>query len=179
MLPLSKRWKVAGKYSAQAEAELQAFPNPLGQILYSRGYTTFEAANRFLKAEPPPGTEPENMLGIPQAVERIKWAIQRQEPIAVYGDYDVDGVTATALLTGALQALGASIRGYIPNRFDEGYGVNKEALETLYSSGTRLVITVDCGITALVEVKRAKRLKLPVLSLFPSAVSELPPACWG
>lgn len=163
MLPLSKRWKVAGKCSADAEVELGAFPDLLRQVLYNRGYATFEAANRFLKAEPPPGTEPEKMLGIPQAVERIEWAIQRQEPIAVYGDYDVDGVTATALLTSALQARGANIRGYIPNRFDEGYGVNNEALEMLYSSGTRLVITVDCGIRSPVEALHASKLGLDLI----------------
>jgi single-stranded-DNA-specific exonuclease len=163
MLPLSKHWKVAGKCPPAAQVELQAFPELLRQILYNRGYATFDAANRFLKAETPPGTEPENMLGIPQAVERIEWAIQHKEPIVVYGDYDVDGVTATALLTSALQARGAVIQGYIPNRFDEGYGVNVEALDSLYSNGTRLVITVDCGIRSPNEALHAQKLGLDLI----------------
>ena len=98
-----------------------------------------------------------NMLGVPEAVERIWQAIQKEERIAVYGDYDADGVTATALLTDVLMKLGAQVQGYIPNRFDEGYGLNIEALDALQAGGTALVVTVDCGIRSMDEAEHARR----------------------
>jgi single-stranded-DNA-specific exonuclease len=147
----------------EADQALRNFPPILRQILYNRGYTTEEAARSFLAAEEPAGTEPENMLGVSQAVERIYWSIQHDESIAIYGDYDVDGVTATALLTEVLQSLGARVTGYIPNRFDEGYGVNNEALDTLHSQGVRLVVTVDCGIRSPEEARHARQIGLDLI----------------
>ncbi len=85
------------------------------------------------------------------------------ERIAIYGDYDVDGVTSTALLYLYLSNLGANVFGYIPNRFDEGYGLNNEALSTLKDEGTDLVITVDCGIRSLEEVEHAKNLGMDII----------------
>ncbi len=103
------------------------------------------------------------MLGMPEAVDRIRFAIRTHQPIAVYGDYDVDGVTATALLTQLLKELGANVRGYIPNRFDEGYGLNNEALHAAYDSGVRLVITVDCGVRSLPEAEYARQIGLDLI----------------
>ena len=85
------------------------------------------------------------------------------EPIAVYGDYDVDGVTATALLVDALNGLGANVRSYIPNRFDEGYGLNKDALDSLKADGVKLVITVDCGIRSPDEALHAQTIGLDLV----------------
>jgi single-stranded-DNA-specific exonuclease len=96
-------------------------------------------------------------------VDRILFAIKNNEPIAVYGDYDVDGVTATALLADALKSLGANVRSYIPNRFDEGYGLNKDALDTLQADGVKLVITVDCGIRSPDEALHARTLGLDLV----------------
>ena len=98
MLPLTKRWQVAHQPDAEGERNLQDYPPILRKILLNRGYSTPEAAGQFLRAETPEGTDPYNMLGIREAVKRISFAIGRREPIAIYGDYDVDGVTATALL---------------------------------------------------------------------------------
>ena len=155
MSPSDKHWIIAPLLSAEAEQNLIGFPPILRQILYNRGFTSQEAARIFLEALPPPGSEPDGLLGISQAVERIQWAIHKQEPIAVYGDYDADGVTATALLTHALRIMNGNVRPYIPNRFDEGYGLNVEALDMLHDSGIRLVITVDCGIRSLGEADYA------------------------
>ncbi len=124
----AKRWILAGEINPEADLELGKFPPILRQILYNRGLKTFEDARRYLQASPPEGNQPANMLGIPAAVDLIWDAKQRGEPIAIYGDYDADGVTATALLTDVLRRLNAQVRGYIPNRFEEGYGLNKEAL---------------------------------------------------
>ena len=114
----------------------------------------------FLKAEPNADTDPFQLIGMQAVTERICYALQNNEPIAIYGDYDVDGVTATALLVQALGALGANVRGYIPNRFDEGYGLNTDALDSLKADGVKLVITVDCGIRSPDEALHARSIGL-------------------
>ncbi len=90
-------------------------------------------------------------------------AIQHHENIVVYGDYDADGVTATALLVLALKAMGAEVREYIPNRFDEGYGLNLEAMRTLYEEGVNLIITVDCGIRSWDEAEYARSVGMDLI----------------
>lgn len=162
-MPPEKRWLDPPPLTAEAEQELQGYPWVLRQILSNRGYTSQAAAQQFLDALPPPGTEPENMLGIPQAVDRLEFALDHADPVAVYGDYDADGVTATALLVQFLGQLGANVRGYIPNRFDEGYGLNTDALSILKEQGTRLVITVDCGIRSPAEADHAQKIGLDLI----------------
>ncbi len=177
MVHLSKRWVTATRILPDAEAELHGFPPVLRQILYNRGYATHNEARRFLEAQPPPGTEPTQMAGVPEAVERLVKAIQGQEKVAIYGDYDADGVTATALLVQALRRLGADVLGYIPNRFDEGYGLNIEALSALHEGGVRLVITVDCGIRSVAEGQHAQSLGLDLIITDHHHVGEeIPPA---
>src|SRR5574341_1082987 len=160
---MEKRWLVPPRLSPEAERMLLDYPPFLRQILYNRGYGDPEAARSFLEARTPPDTDPFLLTGVTQAVDRIRFAIQQQEPIAVYGDYDVDGVTATALLVQILQRLGADVRGYIPNRFDEGYGLNNEALSNLKADGARLVITVDCGIRSPNEAHHARDIGLDLV----------------
>lgn len=173
----SKRWQVAERLPIEVERELHGYHPVLRQILYNRGYETHAAARSFLEAQPPADTEPEKMLGIPQAVERIRYALDRRQSIAIYGDYDADGVTATALLTHALGAVGADVRGYIPNRFDEGYGLNNEALDSLKAAGISLVVTVDCGIRSIIEAEHARQIGLDlIISDHHHPSQELPPA---
>jgi single-stranded-DNA-specific exonuclease len=148
---ITKRWEVASPLPSDAIPELSGYPNILRQILYNRGYRTHELARAFLEAEPPEGNVAANILDLPKAVDRIEFAIQHHENIVVYGDYDADGVTATALLGMALKALGAEVSEYIPNRFDEGYGLNLEAIRSLREQGADLIITVDCGIRSWEE----------------------------
>ncbi|GAB4458520.1 MAG: single-stranded-DNA-specific exonuclease RecJ [Anaerolineales bacterium] len=159
----NKRWIIQPPITPQADEALSKFPYPLKQILYNRGYSADAEARAFLKADPPAGTDPFQMLGMHTAVDRIRHAIQHNQPIAIYGDYDVDGVTATALLVQALEALGADVRGYIPNRFDEGYGLNKDALDSLKAAGVKLVITVDCGIRSPEEALHAQTIGLDLI----------------
>lgn len=163
MSPLQKRWEIADPIPPEAERTLEEYPPILRQILYNRKYRSPEAARQYLEASVPAGTDPLNMKGIAQAVDRIEYAIRNHEPIAVYGDYDVDGVTATSLLVQTFGSLGAQASGYIPNRFEEGYGLNKEALGTLSAGGIRLVITVDCGIRSLEEAEHAGKLGLDLI----------------
>jgi len=152
---ITKRWEVATPLPLEATQELSGYPPILRQILYNRGYRTHEQARAFLEAQPPFDTEATLLLHLPEAVDRIQFAIQHHENIIVYGDYDADGVTATALLAMALRALGAEVQEYIPNRFDEGYGLNLEAMRTLYEAGAKLIITVDCGIRSVEEAEPA------------------------
>jgi len=147
----------------EADQALSRYPRIMRQLLYNRGYETDEAARQFLEAQPPPGSEALNMLGVTEAAERIWRAIIEKESIAIYGDYDADGVTATALLTDLLQRLGGQAQGYIPNRFDEGYGLNTDALDNLRANGVSLVITVDCGIRSMEEANHARRNNLDLI----------------
>ena len=156
------RWQVYPRISEIANQELAEYPQTLRQILYNRGYSTQKQAQEYLNAQPPEGTDPYNLLGVPEAVDRIEHAIKKQEPIAIYGDFDADGVTATALMYQTLNGLDAQVRGYIPNRKD-GYGLNIDALNTLHSEGRSLVITVDCGIRALDEAEHAREIGLDLI----------------
>jgi len=159
----NKRWVVQPSITPKAEQELTKFPSILRQILFNRGIGTDAEARAFLKAEPNANTDPFQLIGMQAAVDRIRFALEHNEPIAIYGDYDVDGVTATALLVQALEGLGANVRGYIPNRFDEGYGLNKDALDTLKADGVKLVITVDCGIRSPDEALHARTIGLDLI----------------
>ncbi len=179
----SKRWFIAPPLTSQAQTALAAFPPILRQLLFNRGYGTDAEARAFLRAQANFDTSPFQMTGMEAAVERILYALDHREPIAIYGDYDVDGVTATALLVQTLKALDAEVRGYIPNRFDEGYGLNNEALSALKQDGVGLVITVDCGIRSPAEAAHARSIGLDLIisdhhqpaDLLPSAFALLNP----
>ena len=159
----AKLWKIDPVISPEANQALERFTPIMRQVLYNRGYKTDAAAREFLEAGSPSDNDPLNMLGVPEAVARIWKAIQGEERIAVYGDYDADGVTATALLTDLLSRLDAHVQGYIPNRFDEGYGLNTEALDALKAAGVTLVITVDCGIRSIDEAEHARQIGLDLI----------------
>src|ERR1041385_6352691 len=159
----SKRWLVQSPITQEACEALKAFPPVLQQILFNRGMCTDADARTFLKAQPNFNNDPLQFTDMQLAVDRIQYALNHNEPIAIYGDYDVDGVTATALMVEALGKLGADVRGYIPNRFDEGYGLNKEALDSLKADGIKLVITVDCGIRSPDEALHARDIGLDLI----------------
>jgi single-stranded-DNA-specific exonuclease len=163
MLRVNKRWMVAPRLSKEADSALSEYPPIIRQILFNRNYETAEAARDFLEARIPPGTDPFGLSGIAEAVDRLEWAIAHHQPVAIYGDYDADGVTATALLVEVLAALGGEVRGYIPNRFDEGYGLNNEALDNLSAQGVKLVVTVDCGIRSPKEAQHSRSLGLDLI----------------
>jgi single-stranded-DNA-specific exonuclease len=159
----TKYWQIAPHLTPEADRSLKDFQQPLRQILFNRGYATPSSALNFLSATPPPNSEPTNLLGMELAISRLESAISHGEKIAIYGDYDVDGVTATALLVQVLSLLGTQVEGYIPNRFDEGYGLNNKALDNLHERGIGLVVTVDCGIRSLEEANHARELGLDLI----------------
>ena len=145
------------------------------RVLWGRGYRDADAVEAFL--DPPTSLQnPFDMKGVPEAVQRILAAISRGEKIVVYGDFDADGVTATALLTSALQRLSDRVQPYIPDRFDEGYGLNADSLQRLAEDGANLVVTVDCGIRSRAEVAYAREIGLDMIITdhhsVPSALPE-------
>ena len=155
-----RKWVVARPAKGPVEkisAKLGILPLTAG-LLVNRGINSAEDAEAFLSASLSDLPSPFLMKGMEEAVKRICRCVYEKEKVAVYGDYDVDGVTATSLLTGFLRALGCDVTYYIPDRFTEGYGVNSQALRSLRQRQVTLVISVDCGITATDEVAEAKTL---------------------
>ncbi len=157
-----KRWIVAPAAPAALLDRYRGMHRVLAQVLYNRGFDQPDDALRFLRIQGEP-FNPFDLKGMSAAVARIRQAIKRGELIVVYGDFDADGVTATALLTQALRALGARVKPYIPHRIDEGYGLNAEALVRLAKTGVRVVITVDCGIRSLEEVEAGRSAGLDMI----------------
>ncbi len=128
------------------------------RVLAARGHADPAAAEAFLSARLADLPDPFAMKGMEAAVARIARALEAGERIACYGDYDVDGVTSTALLCGFLRAAGADVITYTPHRLVEGYGLNREAVVRLAAQGVRLLVTLDCGITSVEEVRAAAEL---------------------
>jgi single-stranded-DNA-specific exonuclease len=173
-MPLAKRWHLS--------------PDPVGpalpghsplesRILARRGVLDEAEARAFLDRSYPFDSDPRLMLDMDRAVERLLQARQRDEPVVVYGDYDADGVTAAILLYEWLQRSGFRASWYIPDRFQEGYGLNDAALTGLRADGADLVVTVDCGVRSVHEVEHARTLGLDIILTDHHLPGEsLPPA---
>lgn len=147
----------------QLSGELR-IPPLVAQVLVARGYTTGEQAAEFLSAKLVNLHDPELLPGVPEAADRIVAAVQAGRRITIYGDYDVDGVTATSLLWHCLKLAGATVDYYIPHRLEEGYGLNCDALRQLHQDDpNRVVITVDCGIAGVQEAALARELGLELI----------------
>ncbi len=146
---------------ADADA-LTAFPAVQRRVLLARGLSTREQAEAFLGARPI-DYDPYLMLGMQAAVQRLLEAASAGEHVVVHGDYDADGISATALLVDALQRIGVHASHFIPNRFVEGYGLSDDSLAALEAHGGSVLVTVDCGIRSVAEVSNARRLGLDVI----------------
>ena len=171
-----KRWQVV---PTAPPSHIARFPHlhPItAQVLYNRGLTDPADVVAFLSGESGEAN-PFALQGMHAAVTRLRQALRAGEPITVYGDFDADGVTATALLVQTLRALGGHVRPYIPHRVDEGYGLHKETLTQLARDGARVVVTVDCGVRSLDEIAHANRLGIDVIVTDHHSVGlELPEA---
>ncbi|HEY4770511.1 MAG TPA: single-stranded-DNA-specific exonuclease RecJ, partial [Myxococcales bacterium] len=143
----------------------------------ARGYRELSQAERFLDPRFEHLPNPFELKGIDAAVSRLQRALAQGERVCVYGDYDVDGVTSTALLVSVLRKLGGNVEFYVPHRLVEGYGLNARALEKLAARGTRLVVSADCGVTAVAEIDAAAKLGLDVVVIdHHTASQDLPRA---
>jgi single-stranded-DNA-specific exonuclease len=145
-------------------------------ILVRRGYTDLEEARRFVRGEIEPH-DPFLLGDMREAVDRIHAAIAAGTRICVHGDYDVDGICATALAVLVLRKLGADVEWHLPSRFEEGYGVSGDTISRLADEGCALLLTVDCGITAVEEVAAAKARGLDVIVTDHHRPGETLPAC--
>ncbi|EAQ78089.1 single-stranded-DNA-specific exonuclease RecJ [Blastopirellula marina] len=162
---MEKRWRIFPHDAARIRQLEQSagVPPVVAQLLISRGICDPNAIRGFLEAKFSDLRDPDLLPGVTAAVERIDAAIKAKRRITIYGDYDADGITGSAILYRCLQTLGADVGYYVPSRFDEGYGLNSEALEKLVQRGTHLLITVDCGIASVKEADRAKELGLELI----------------
>ena len=173
-----KHWYVAPKISPEIADELSVYSMVMRQLLFNRGITDEAMATAFLTSEGPM-FDPFRMIGMDIAVKRLLRAIDGGEKIVVYGDYDVDGVTATVLMVQALRAMGGVACEYIPNRFEEGYGVNNDALDSLAADGVAVVLTVDCGIRSPQEAAHAFDLHLDLIISDHHEPSDTLPPAWA
>jgi len=171
------RWNLLPPVPDKHLLNHSGFPPLIVQLLYNRGLTEPSQLQSFVAGDESLSGSPFLLPDMPQAIARIYQALLSSENIAIYGDYDTDGITATALLVQGLSALGGKAIPYIPHRLTEGYGLRKAALEKLYQQGISLVITVDCGITSLAEAKKAQRMGLDlIITDHHTPLPEIPPA---
>ena len=171
------RWNLLPPIPDKHLINTSGFPPLIAQLLYNRGLTEPSQVESFIAADERLSGNPFLLPDMQQAVARIYRALLSGENIAIYGDFDADGITATALLVQGLTSLGGKVIPYIPHRLTEGYGLKITALENLHRQGISLVITVDCGITALAQVKKAKRMGLDIIITdHHTPLPEIPPA---
>ena len=176
---MNKKWQIYETDEDKVEElkEKYKINNLLATILVNRGITSEEKIRQFLEPTRQDFYDPYLMKDMEIAVERIVKAIENQEKVIIYGDYDVDGITSTTVLKKFLKDLGLEVSYYIPNRLNEGYGLNKTAVEKIVNEGYSLMITVDCGITGIEEIDYANSLGLEVIVTdHHEPVEELPKA---
>ena len=160
---MNKQWHIPPRIPTDVSVRLGEFPPLIQQILFNRGIADPLKAKEYFHALPPDETSPFLLSGMEKAVDRIIRAINSDEKVIIYGDYDVDGVTATVLLVEALTDLGGKVSPYIPDRFEEGYGINTEALDKLKDEGSQLIISVDCGVRSIQEAAYCHKLGLNLI----------------
>ncbi|CAK9331517.1 single-stranded-DNA-specific exonuclease RecJ [Thermoanaerobacter kivui] len=163
-MPKIYRWVFKNEKDPQTTDKIQqlyGLPRVVAEILSSK--VGAEEVNAFLNPTLKDLHSPFLLKGIKEAKELIQKHVYLHNRITIYGDYDVDGITATSVLYMTLKKLGANVDYYIPERLTEGYGINEEAIDKIASQGSKLIVTVDCGITSVEEVKRAKTLGMDVI----------------
>ncbi|WP_226583303.1 single-stranded-DNA-specific exonuclease RecJ [Halobacillus litoralis] len=175
MIQSKMKWKFTYKEPSSSAGGLAGLTPLTKQLLEKRGIFEADAAERFLNPSMDQLHDPFLMDGMEQAIARIKDAVEKGEPILVFGDYDADGVSSTTLMIEALREAGADCDFYIPNRFTEGYGPNKEAFQFASDSGYAVIITVDTGIAAIEEASFAKELGLDLIITDHHEVQEVLP----
>lgn len=162
--PKTLKWETAQQWAGTEDLARRIGTAPLvAQVLANRGITDATAGKAFLNPKLSDLHDPEQLQGTRPAADRIAQAVEKQERIVIYGDYDVDGITAIAILHACLKLVQADVHFYVPHRLEEGYGVNAEAIEKIIAQGAKLLITVDCGISAAEPLTLATRAGLDVI----------------
>src|SRR6266496_2185238 len=151
-----KRWILAAPNACADALAARLKTSPvIAQILLNRGINEAEDCFRFLQPSLKCLHDPALIPNLRKAATRVADAIRDKQKIVIYGDYDVDGITATTILWHAIRCLGGEVEYYIPHRIDEGYGLNATALGEIIDRGAQLIVSVDCGVTAIEQVKIA------------------------
>ena len=160
-----KKWEVSKVNNEEVEkfAKKHKLSNLLASILIRKNITTDEEVNKFLNPTRMDFYNPFLLPDMEKAVDRITKAVENKENITIYGDYDVDGITSITLLKNFFANSNIDVKTYIPNRLEEGYGLNKDAIREISYSETKLIITVDCGITGIEEIEYAKKIGIDVI----------------
>ena len=174
-----RKWKMTATPREAVEKLTEAgYPRLVSEVLAQRGIRSAEEAAAFLERDRSLTYSPYLMKDMDAAVERISRAMANGERIAVFGDYDVDGITATCIVVDYLKGRGADCLHYIPRRIEDGYGLGREAILSLHQQGVELLITVDCGITGVEEVEYARTLGMDVvITDHHECKEQLPAAC--
>ncbi len=162
---MNKKWQIyeTDENKIQEIEQKYQINKLLATILVNRNITKKEDIRLFLEPTRADFHNPFLISDMEKAVERIIKAIENQEKVTIYGDYDVDGITSITVLKSFLQDRGLAVESYIPNRLEEGYGLNKQAIEKIAKSGCQLMITVDCGISAIEEINYANSLGIETI----------------
>ncbi len=171
----------------RALTDRTGFPPEIVRILINRGLTSEQEIKNFVKPELNDLLDPFELHGVKEVINRILLALRQREKIMVYGDYDVDGITSAALMFLVLNRLGADVTYYLPNRLIEGYGLSEDGMQRAIRQGVSLIVTVDCGITAVEEVEYARSKGIDVLitdhhepgPVLPNAVAIVNPKVAG
>ena len=158
-----KVWRKAPRISKEATDRLAPFSPLAAQLLHNRGLTDAADGQAFLARDESLLHDPRLLPNMDRAIARLHRAIQDGETIGIFGDFDADGVTGTALLALGLDALGVRAKPYLPHRVDEGHGLNSQAIESLHGLGVTLLVTVDCGVTSPAEVAQAAELGMDTI----------------
>ncbi len=161
---MEQEWRIAKQWDGAEEMAVKLGISPtIAQILHNRGISELEQARKFLDPKLNGLTEPEDLPDLVRAAQRITQAIRDKEPVVVYGDYDVDGITGTAIIWYVLSKAGGVVNCYVPHRIEEGYGLNVQAVKKLAREGTKLLVSVDCGIRDHPALAAAREAGLPVI----------------
>lgn len=168
------RWRLRDPFARQNG--IARFPEVVATVLAARGITTRDAADRFYKPHLDEDHDPLLLPGMQDAIDRTRRAIRQGELICLYGDFDVDGVTSIAVLTLGLRELGARTIPYIPDRFTEGYGLNSGAVRRIHGMGAVVLMTADCGISSVEEVRVGNELGMDTIILDHHTVPDEMPA---
>jgi single-stranded-DNA-specific exonuclease len=176
---MKRKWRIVPHDAARISQLVRGsgLPPVVAQLLVSRGVYDSAAAELFLSTKLTGLRDPQDLPGIPDATELIAERIASKTPIVIYGDYDCDGMTGTAILYNGLKLLGGNVSYHVPNRLEDGYGLNTETIRKLAERGKKLIISVDCGITSVACAELCKELGVElVITDHHTLDTELPDA---
>jgi len=173
-----KKWQIEPDWPGRGELARRLRVSPIvAQLLHQRNVDDPEAAGKFLQPSLNDLADPASMPGATAAAERIARGVRDHERIVIYGDYDVDGLTGAAILWHCLQLAGAQVDFYVPHRLEEGYGLNSQAISNLIEEGAKLIISVDCGISAVEPAKVAAAAGVDLIITDHHRIDSDLPAC--